>query len=65
VRRAAGAGVRRVSGEAVPYAATTMASAPIRPPRARTATAAAQGRYELFKTRTRFDSTAQHPEWLA
>jgi predicted aldo/keto reductase-like oxidoreductase len=30
----------------------------------RTRTAAATGSYELFKTSTRFDSTAQHPEWL-
>jgi hypothetical protein len=30
----------------------------------RTAQAAANGEYELFKTSTRFDSTAQHPEWL-
>jgi len=32
--------------------------------RARTAAAAADGRYELFKTTPRFDSTAKHPEWL-
>jgi predicted aldo/keto reductase-like oxidoreductase len=32
---------------------------------ARTATAAATGRYEQFKTSDRFDSTAKHPEWLA
>jgi predicted aldo/keto reductase-like oxidoreductase len=32
--------------------------------RARTASAAAGGRYELFKTSARFDGTAQHPEWL-
>jgi hypothetical protein len=32
---------------------------------AKTATAAATGRYELFKTSDRFDSTARHPEWLA
>ena len=31
---------------------------------ARTAQAAAQGDYELFKTGNRFDSTALHPEWL-
>lgn len=31
---------------------------------AKTAKAAAGGQYELFKTSTRFDSTAQHPEWL-
>jgi aryl-alcohol dehydrogenase-like predicted oxidoreductase len=30
----------------------------------RTRQAAARGEYELFKTSTRFDSTAQHPEWL-
>jgi hypothetical protein len=30
----------------------------------RTATAAADGKYELFKTSSHFDSTAQHPEWL-
>src|SRR5262249_61108221 len=32
--------------------------------RARTKTAAAGGRYELFKTSARFDGTARHPEWL-
>jgi aryl-alcohol dehydrogenase-like predicted oxidoreductase len=32
--------------------------------RARTATAAAGGGYELFKTSARFDGTARHPEWL-
>lgn len=31
---------------------------------AKTKTAAAQGEYELFKTRSIFDSTAQNPEWL-
>jgi aryl-alcohol dehydrogenase-like predicted oxidoreductase len=31
---------------------------------AKTAPAAAEGRYELFKTSNVFDSTAQHPEWL-
>ncbi len=31
---------------------------------AKTATAAANGRYELFKTSPIFDGTAQHPEWL-
>ena len=30
----------------------------------RTATAAAGGRYEPFKTTPDFDSTARHPEWL-
>jgi hypothetical protein len=30
----------------------------------RTARAAAEGRFELFKTDTGFDSTAKHPEWL-
>src|SRR5438552_15310938 len=30
----------------------------------KTATAAAAGRYEPFKTTTIFDSTAQHPQWL-
>jgi hypothetical protein len=30
----------------------------------RTKQAAAQGRYEKFKTEQIFDSTAQHPEWL-
>jgi predicted aldo/keto reductase-like oxidoreductase len=30
----------------------------------RTRTAAAAGTYELFKTGTRFDGTAHHPEWL-
>jgi predicted aldo/keto reductase-like oxidoreductase len=31
---------------------------------AKTAGAAAEGQYELFKTSNVFDSTAQHPEWL-
>ncbi len=31
---------------------------------AKTAQAAAGGRFELFKTSQHFDSTAQHPEWL-
>jgi aryl-alcohol dehydrogenase-like predicted oxidoreductase len=31
---------------------------------AKTAKAAAEGRYELFKTSTVFDATAQNPEWL-
>ena len=31
---------------------------------ARTAGAAARGKYELFKTTAHFDSTAEHPEWL-
>ena len=30
----------------------------------KTQTAAAHGEFELFKTSTKFDSTAQHPEWL-
>ncbi|HEX4592044.1 MAG TPA: aldo/keto reductase, partial [Gemmataceae bacterium] len=30
----------------------------------KTATAALTGYFELFKTETRFDSTAHHPEWL-
>jgi predicted aldo/keto reductase-like oxidoreductase len=31
---------------------------------ARTAAAAAEGRFELFKTSHQFDGTAQHPHWL-
>ncbi len=31
---------------------------------AKTKEAAAQGEYELFKTRSIFDSTAQNPKWL-
>ncbi|MEH1839943.1 MAG: aldo/keto reductase [Nostoc sp.] len=31
---------------------------------ARTAQAAAQGKYELFKTTSHFDGTAKNPEWL-
>ena len=31
---------------------------------ARTASAAARGEYELFKTTSIYDGTAQHPEWL-
>ncbi len=30
----------------------------------KTAAAAANGEFELFKTSSHFDSTAQHPEWL-
>jgi predicted aldo/keto reductase-like oxidoreductase len=32
--------------------------------RAKTRDAAANGEYELFKTSTLFDATAQHPDWL-
>jgi hypothetical protein len=32
--------------------------------RAKSASAAADGSYELFKTTSVFDSTAKHPEWL-
>jgi aryl-alcohol dehydrogenase-like predicted oxidoreductase len=32
--------------------------------RATSAAAASNGEYELFKTTSFFDSTAQHPEWL-
>jgi aryl-alcohol dehydrogenase-like predicted oxidoreductase len=32
--------------------------------RTKSASAAADGQYELFKTTSIFDSTAQHPEWL-
>jgi len=32
--------------------------------KAKSAAAAADGEYELFKTTSIFDSTAQHPEWL-
>jgi len=31
---------------------------------AKTSKAASNGEYELFKTTSHFDSTAQHPEWL-
>jgi hypothetical protein len=31
---------------------------------AKTRSAAEGGRYELFKTSSLFDSTAEHPEWL-
>jgi hypothetical protein len=30
----------------------------------KTAQAAADGRYELFKTTDRFDATAKNPQWL-
>jgi aryl-alcohol dehydrogenase-like predicted oxidoreductase len=30
----------------------------------KTADAAKEGKYELFKTATRFDGTVQHPDWL-
>jgi aryl-alcohol dehydrogenase-like predicted oxidoreductase len=41
-----------------------MDEATVRALLARTATAAATGRYELFKTSDRYDATAKHPEWL-
>ena len=31
---------------------------------AKTAAAAARGKYEQFKTGIKFDGTATHPEWL-
>ena len=31
---------------------------------ARTASAAARGEFEPFKTSSLFDATAEHPEWL-
>jgi hypothetical protein len=31
---------------------------------AKTAGAAERGKFELFKTSSHFDSTAQHPKWL-
>jgi hypothetical protein len=31
---------------------------------AKTAQAAAQGKYELFKTENHFDATAKNPQWL-
>jgi uncharacterized protein len=31
---------------------------------ANTAQAAAEGKYELFKTSSHFDTTARHPDWL-
>jgi len=31
---------------------------------ARTAAAAATGRFELFKTESRYDGTAHNPQWL-
>lgn len=30
----------------------------------RTRSAALEGKYELYKTSTRFDGTQRHPEWL-
>jgi hypothetical protein len=30
----------------------------------RTAEAASEGKFELFKTETRFDATAHNPQWL-
>ncbi len=31
---------------------------------AKSETATRQGRYELFKTTSHFDTTAKHPDWL-
>jgi hypothetical protein len=31
---------------------------------AKTAPYAREGKYELYKTSTHFDSTEQHPQWL-
>jgi predicted aldo/keto reductase-like oxidoreductase len=41
-----------------------MDAAQVRALLGKTATAAADGRYERFKTSDRFDATAHHPEWL-
>ena len=41
-----------------------MSKAEVRALLGRTGEAAANGKYELFKTETRFDGTVQHPEWL-
>ena len=43
---------------------TPMSEAELNAVRARTREAAASGDYELFKTSSLFDSTAEHPEWL-
>jgi len=43
---------------------TPMNKAAVKRMLAKTATAAASGQYELFKTSSVFDSTAEHPEWL-
>ncbi len=45
--------------------APPLAESEVRALRAKTATAAATGRWELFKTADRFDGTARHPEWIA
>ena len=31
----------------------------------KTRQSAATGKFELFKTATRFDATAQHPDWIS
>lgn len=41
-----------------------MTDAQVRALLAKTATAAADGRWERFKTSDQFDSTARHPDWL-
>ena len=41
-----------------------LGAAEMRALRARTASAAHEGRYERYKTSTYFDGTVQHPEWL-
>jgi hypothetical protein len=49
------------------YAARTfrpMSAAQVEALLAKTAAAASQGKFELFKTTSVFDSTATHPEWL-
>src|SRR5262249_2046043 len=43
---------------------TPMSAAAVEALLARTKQAAADGKFELFKTSQHFDSTAEHPEWL-
>ena len=50
--------------EAVTHVQAADASSRSRDLLARTATAAADGQFERFKTSDGFDGTAQHPEWL-
>jgi predicted aldo/keto reductase-like oxidoreductase len=55
-----------ILGQAIEAAKTfrPLEAAQVRALLAKTAPAAAAGRYELFKTSDAFDSTAKHPEWL-
>jgi uncharacterized protein len=58
--------MRRILDQAVEAARTfkSMSKAEVSALLARTAQADSSGKYELFKTDVRHDSTARNPQWL-